>query len=359
MKKRISIFTPSLQIGGVEKVFITYAQGLLDMGYDITYVMCRTNNIFESILPSGIKTFLLGNKDIRLRYSIFRIIKYLINEKPDIFITGGDIPNVMAIIANMFAKNKTKIIISHHNYLNIERNSLLSKILIKYIYNYASKIIAVSDGIYRMLLELKVNKNNLITIYNPIEVEKVIILGNSDKNITYPATYILFVGRIGVIKNISLLIESFKILTGQFPNIELIILGDGPLKEPLKSKINKDSDLSTKIHFLDADANPYPIIKNASLIVLPSFSEALPTVIIESFVFGKTVVSTPTLGARDLLENGRLGYISESFNDSNEFSNKMATGLMYPIDNSVLRQKSYHYDLRYKKKELEELINSL
>ena len=60
-------------------------------------------------------------------------------------------------------------------------------------------------------------------------------------------------------------------------------------------------------------------MKMATAVILPSFSEALPTVILESFVFWKNCIATPTKGALDLLENGRLGYISNSFDNVDTF----------------------------------------
>ena len=78
----------------------------------------------------------------------------------------------------------------------------------------------------------------------------------------------------------------------------------------------QQNGLINKVVLVGSVPNPYPYIAKSRLLLLPSFSEALPTVILEAFSLGITVVATPTNGANDLLKNGTLGYISSSFDNS-------------------------------------------
>ena len=346
--KNILFFTPSLNIGGIEKVFISYAEKLIDKGYNVKYVVTHNDGDLLKNLPEKIEVTVLGGRG--LKYSIFLIIKYLRKEEPDVIITGGEIPNLVFIIIIKLFRIKSKLIVSHHNYHNIERNQFLSKIIIKYFYNYTTKVVAVSQGIKNLLLEGGVNESKIITIYNPINIAKIKRQSVENNNISLPKDYLVFIGRLGKVKNLDLLIDSFNLLKQKNKEIELVIIGEGPMRNNLEQKVEK-LNLTKYVRFLGALANPYSILKRSSVVVLSSFSEALPTIILESFVLSKTVVSTPTGGAKDLLGENKFGYISKSFKEE-EFCKTIERAILSPISNKLLNEKAKTFDIELKVNEL-------
>lgn len=101
---------------------------------------------------------------------------------------------------------------------------------------------------------------------------------------------VLFVGRLCYYKGIEYLIEAFRGI-----NANLIVVGDGELKEELKNKC-KDQNLKDKVHFTgkasQAELNSW--YRKCDLFVLPSVenSEAFGLVQVEAMVFGKPVINT-------------------------------------------------------------------
>lgn len=183
-------------------------------------------------MSSNISQISLGN--VRLRKSFNPFIQVLKNEQPDVLITGGDIPNCFCLISIYIANVHTKLLMSHHNYYNVERNKLLSHFLIKYLYNKASSVISVSTGITKFLLHNGVKANKLITIYNPINLIQISDKSNENISINIPIEeYLIFVGRLGIVKNLFFMIESFKIVLAQYPHLKLLIVGDGEVKNDL------------------------------------------------------------------------------------------------------------------------------
>jgi glycosyltransferase involved in cell wall biosynthesis len=351
--QRIAFFTPSLQIGGVERVFITYAHALLDLGYDVSYVICKDGGVLSSALPPNLRVVSLGNH--KLRNSIVSLYRYFRKSPVDVFITATEIPNSLCVILSKLARSKTKVIVSHHNYFNVERNDTISKFLIRFVYNKASKVLSVSNGITQMLLECGVRCEKIATIYNPIDVLGIKKYAGFDSDIALPSKYLLFIGRLGEVKNLPFLIDSFSLVIQNDPTLELLFLGEGPMRMQLEEK-TKNLGLEHIIHFLSAVSNPYPIIKNASAVVLPSFSEALPTVILECFTLGKTMIASPTNGALDLFEKGHLGYISHSFDDAKEFAATIEKGLLDPIPADILKAKVKDFDIEFKILELVKIL---
>jgi glycosyltransferase involved in cell wall biosynthesis len=354
--KKIAFFTPSLNIGGVERVFITYANFLVENNYIVDYVLCHENGDIKNFLDKKIKCTILNTK---LRYSVFKLSKYIAKNNPDYLITGGEISNTIAILSNKILLNKTKVIISQHNYFNIEQSGVLSnfvyKFLYKNVYKYAYKVIAVSNGIANFIEGFNVEKSKIVTIYNPVNISLIENLsGKSDEAFSF-SNYILFVGRLSEVKNLNFLIRSFFLLRRNKPEFSLVIAGDGPLKESLKSLVSSLA-LNNSVFFVGIVPNPFFLIKNALLVVLPSFSEALPTIILESFALGKTILATPTNGAVDILRSGEYGYLSHSFDDELEFSDLMFTASNSNIDSKALINYARSFDIVLKAKELENIL---
>jgi len=340
--KRIVFFTPSLNIGGVERVFITYAEALIRLGYDVSYLVCKKESEYKIQLPENLKIISLGEK--QLRYSMGSLYRFFRNYPVDVF-----------ILTSKMACSKAKIIISHHNYFNVEQSTFLSKLFLRLLYNSASSVLSVSDGITKMLLNQGVFAKKLVTIYNPVDLNSVLNLGDVDLKFDLPSRYLLFLGRLGEVKNLPFLIESFKLISREEPSLHLIIVGDGPLRTKLENKTTV-LELTDKIHFMGALPNPFPVMKGAEAVLLPSFSEALPTIILESFAFNKTVVATPTNGALDLLDNGRLGYISNSFDNVEDFAAAIKKSLSNPISGELLNTAVTNFNIDSKIKELERLF---
>ena len=71
---------------------------------------------------------------------------------------------------------------------------------------------------------------------------------------------------------------------GKLDNNSLVIVGDGEMRNALMKKAKK-MHKADNIIFLGAMENPLPILKKAQLLVLPSFSEAYPTIFIRGSLF--------------------------------------------------------------------------
>ena len=114
---KIAFFLPTLNVGGIERVFITYANSLSEF-YDVEFVLCKKEGILLKELSSKVNVYNLGN--VRLANSFYYLRKYLKQNRLDCIITGGDYPNMVLVLASLHLSHRPKIVISQHNYFNIE-----------------------------------------------------------------------------------------------------------------------------------------------------------------------------------------------------------------------------------------------
>ena len=348
--KKILFFSNSIDISGLSSVLITYANLLCDT-YSVVYVYCSESIENKKKFDARIHSICLNiNRFRRCFIALYKTIK---KERPDIIYTGGEFQNLYCIFANWLAGGNAKVLISQHNYLNIEYNSFIGSTVrnICYkLYNLSDRVIAISRGINDFLITNGVNEDKISIVYNPIDIDRIEHMSKEpiQENIT---NYFVFIGRLSVVKNLYFLIDSFEKVLEKKYDYHLMIIGDGPEKTNLAEYVNKKG-LNTKVLLIGPRVNPYPYLKKSTSLMLPSLSEAVPSVVLESFVLGKTVVSTPNPGGIDLLKNGKLGYISKSFNDIEEFSDLMIDSILKPVDPKLLILESRLYSFNIKKSEI-------
>lgn len=330
--KKIIIFTPSLNIGGVEKVLLTYA-ALLNLRdkYEVIYLVCHMDGDGCLSVPSKLKVVNLNTR--RLRQSVGRIVTFLRNESPDYLFVANSV-TLIALFAKWLSCSNVRIITSHHYFPSVETNTWLDRWLVFKSYNLCHKVIAISHGISDLLKRKGVKNHKIIPIYNPINVHEIVQYSQEKIDVA-SEPYVLFVGRLAEVKNIKLLIDSvcYLHINKRIP-ISLIIVGDGPERGKMEAYANGLG--LKKIHFVGAKSNPYPYICNARIVALASLSEAFPTILLESLALGRTVVSTPTIGAAEILRGGRYGYLTRTFDSISEYAHTLEYAYNNPIDGKVL-----------------------
>jgi glycosyltransferase involved in cell wall biosynthesis len=113
-------------------------------------------------------------------------------------------------------------------------------------------------------------------------------------------------------KGQSVLFEALKkIIAGPFPDIHLMIVGDGPDEEMLKRK-RIDMNLENNITFFPFTREPVYIYGRMDILALPSlYKEGLPNVLLEAMAMGIPVVASKMAGVPELVLDGETGYMVE------------------------------------------------
>ena len=118
------------------------------------------------------------------------------------------------------------------------------------------------------------------------------------------------VGRLTEQKGQMLLVEAAALLRDRGVDFELVIVGDGPLRGPIERLIER-LDLNRQIRMTGYLSNHEvrQELAAARAMVLPSFAEGLPVVIMEALALGRPVISTYIAGIPELVEPGRSGWL--------------------------------------------------
>ncbi|MCP4350577.1 MAG: glycosyltransferase [Desulfobacterales bacterium] len=120
-------------------------------------------------------------------------------------------------------------------------------------------------------------------------------------------------GRLVPVKNQSLLIKAFAVLTERFPNIKLMLVGDGPLKDDLTELANS-LGLSSQVIFPGRRSDTPEMLNCMDIFALTSLSEGMSNTILEAMSSGLPVVATNVGGNPELVDDDVTGILVQSDN---------------------------------------------
>ncbi|MDD2287195.1 MAG: glycosyltransferase family 4 protein [Paludibacter sp.] len=220
------------------------------------------------------------------------------------------------------------VITLHSSEITFAKRIPFGRVITMFTINNADVIVSVSRHRANELLEMIPSKNR----FDVQKKIKIIPMGvdvsdlmdeNEIKNLRArhnieQKNVILFVGRLVEVKGCKYLIQAMNLITRSFDDVILLIVGNGPLENELRSLV-KEYQLDNYIRF-EGFVNPEQIHEYysiADLLVFPSivdssgFDEGLPVVLLEALAFGKPIVSTKVKGALEVIKDGQNGVFVE------------------------------------------------
>ena len=323
MKKKLFVFIPAFETGGVEKNAVFFANSLLSEGYEVSVIYCRKVDGQFSKLDDGVKKIkvrrlpnlpLVHERIIdAVSMLIFGYLKLRIKSKHSVLV--GFQSNVVAIILAKLLKVRSIVRLSNHYKSISYENSFIrkgSEYLKKKVYKYADIIIANSQELaadYSILLDQTVQ-----TVYNPIDL---IAIGKQKYKVPDEAVYqdkklpiLLSVGRLAKQKNFEFLINSFHKAQEKL-NMRLVIVGEGDQRGGLE-KLIRALSLEGKVFLIGHRNNTCDYYKHSDLFVLSSYYEGMPNALIEAIAYKCPSVSTNIkTGPKEILLNGKGGDLVE------------------------------------------------
>lgn len=352
---RILMIIDGLPGGGAEKVVLTLCEGMQKMGHAVSLFSLR--NVCNYAIPEGIDYRIVerpSSAPWRKITELSRRAAALDDAIADSEMQGGGFDLIFShlhktdrIVARCHTIPPQKLWFCIHGILStsyLGHRSGFSRWLkqrkISHIYQ-GKNIVAVSRAVGEDLTDaLAITPSRLAVINNPFDIKNILQQAAEPLPVA-GVPYIVHVGRFHPHKRHDRLLEAFA-ASGIPAKLVLAGTGDAAQLEKVKA-LAVHLGIDDRVVFAGFQANPYPLIKHARMLVLSSDSEGFGNVLVEALLCGTPVVSTRCPGGpAEILERmGMADALSEL--DADSLASKIAATWQSPppIDD----QKLSAYDL--------------
>lgn len=298
----------SLDCGGLEQVVVQLVKKQKKHGLEVSIICLEAKGgLAKEVGDAGIQVYELDKAPGFHLNLVFRLAKLLRKLSVDLVHSHNMGPLVYGSLAAFLTGKKC---------INT-RHGRTDKKIPAIVWNLNSYVVPVSKDTKEYLLKHnRIAKRKINVIYNGIDLEK--FHNGFDRQDTIRLkqeiglrddSYIIGnVGRLAQEKDQATLLKAFRKLRKKEMNVELIFVGDGPLREDLE-KLVKKFELNDRVKFLGYRDDIPNLLNLFDTFVLSSYREGLSLSILEAMAAGKPVVATNVGGTREVVKERETGYL--------------------------------------------------
>lgn len=324
--------------GGTERAVANLAKIYARMGYAVTIVSIFTqkNTVPFYELPDKAKICHLGISNApssllsKIKWCIV-LYKFLSKIIPPYSFVVGTGHNINTVISFLCKKKYVTIGCEH---IQKETIPFYSKLLMRLSYWRLNVLVLLSESAKKKYISynkhLEVISNTLPFLpHQPSLKQK---------------KHIIMVGRIDKNKGYDRAIPIFSFLMEKYPDWSIDIYGSGDEVKNISNQLELNH--LSNVHIYEPVKEINKKYEECDLMLMTSHSEAMPMVILEANAYGIPVVAYNNEGTRELILNGKTGYIIEDGNTS-EFCQCLNT-LITDVDTlRILSLNAYNYSKSY------------
>ncbi|MFA4932980.1 MAG: glycosyltransferase [Candidatus Omnitrophota bacterium] len=196
--------------------------------------------------------------------------------------------------------------------------------------------IAISEAVKNRYVELGFNKSTITVIPDGIEIDTIREKASMPGQPIYKTNGTFVIGcvcRLSEEKGLKYLMEAMQFILDETKNIKCVLVGDGPLLNQLKQQTS-DLRITENVIFVGHQDNPYPILSQFDIFILPSLREGLSISIMEAMVLGIPIIASMVGGVGDLVCSMTNGILIPPGD-----SKKIADSVISLYKNSDLKNK--------------------
>jgi glycosyltransferase involved in cell wall biosynthesis len=324
----IACLLPDLDGGGAQRTMVNLANAFHGDGLDARLIAGRTDGPAKGWMSTAVP--LTDLHASRAREMLFPLIYALKANPPDILFSTMIDANIIGFIAGLAPRPGPRIILRETNSQRARGDiGFARRRLIKWTYRRADRVVALSEGVGRELIEdLDLDPSRVQTIHNPVDPSPHHDTGR-------PAgmpegRVVVGAGRLIRQKNFPLLIDCLPDLPS---DVSLVLLGEGPDRPALTARV-EELGLSDRVRMPGFVEDPSAWFAHADVFALSSRWEGFGHVIVEAMASGAPVVVTDCPhGPRDIIADGRTGLLVP-----NEDAGALAAALTRVLNDTALAE---------------------
>ena len=297
MSLRVVQIIDNLTIGGAQKLLITLAGQAQAYSLDVTIVSLSSNNdrmILDELSRLGTKVIIFPAKHLLDLRRIFRLARFLSGPEFDLVQCHLTYANIIGTLCGRLAG--LQVITTLHSTGGVLPvfHPLIEAMECWVARFLAKRVIAVGYTVadkYQARLRRSIDViPNAVSMAEKITKEERLAIRREIEG-EIPGPIIISVGRFAPPKGFEDLILAVSILSSSYPNLKLILVGDGPLFEKIRNLI-AELNLKDRVILLGARGDVPRLLAASDLYVCSSHWEGSPLAILEAMMAGLPIVAT-------------------------------------------------------------------
>ncbi len=312
-KLNLMIVTHDLCIGGLQQVVVNICRTIDREKFNTSVVCLRDIGPFAYELDHiGIKVHHILHNNKRPDYFCFiKLAKLFRQEKTEVIHTHNTQPFFDGTIAALMSSVKTIVHTDHARDFPDKKRYMFAEWLVSL---FAYKMVGVSEHTAQNLIHYeRISPKKILVIPNGIDAGKFNVQIDIDSikrslGIIGKGPILGLGVRLTEQKGICYLLDAMPSLIKAYPQIVLLIAGEGPLENKLKDQMNC-LGISDNVKFLGPRLDLPELLQVFDLYVLPSIWEGLPMVLLEAMAAGCPIVATDVGGNATAIKHRLNGSI--------------------------------------------------
>ncbi|MBR5521518.1 MAG: glycosyltransferase family 4 protein [Oscillospiraceae bacterium] len=313
-------------VGGVERYTDSLAGRLVAKGHSATVVTSMLPGMeSETVTDSGIKVYRLPVIPVMSgRFPVLKISsrksaleKMFDEDRPDFCVIQTRFYTNSLFAARLCRKHKVPCIVIEHGTAHLMRGgitgflgNIYEHVACRYIHWLCPDFYGVSQACCQWLGHFGITTDKVL--YNSIDTAVITDTAASGREkllAKLPDTknkkIIAFSSRFIPEKGVEQMIQAFEKIKEKYPDVLLVMAGDGPLWEKINGMNVRDVILTGRLPY---DEN-LALIELGDVFCLPTFSEGFATTVLESAALKTVVLTTPTGGSPQLIVDDNHGLL--------------------------------------------------
>lgn len=313
---KICVLLARFSVSGVPLAQLRLARALAEAGHDVDLVVGWVPEDLPLPVVPRVRIIELDRPNVRGMFA--PVWKYLRRRKPDVVFSAEDHLNALVLLAAILSRSKSKISGSSrvtpfdtYSTRPFSKRWFLKHVMQAVTWRADALTCVAQDMVAQYQTVFRSPPH--VCVYNI--VDDASSRARMDEPVDDPwfnlleAPILIAAGTLAPWKGFGDLIEAAAELRNRGRRFNLVILGEGPLRQDLERMI-ATLDLSGTVLLPGHVPNPLKYFSRSNVFVLSSHVEGLPNVLVEAMMCGCTAVATdcPT-GPREVLQDGRFGYL--------------------------------------------------
>ncbi len=295
--------------GGQEIRILEESRGLIERGHIVQVLCPAESHIFEEAPKRGVPSIALpiGRKSLK---GFFALRNWIKNNKVDVINTHSSTDTWITALACKMLKSSPPIIRTRHISSSIPDNYTS-----RWLYTKAVQhVVTTGEALrHQVIEETGASPTNVTSVPTGIDPDRFKPRDKHQTRTTLglnPNTnYIGIVATLRSWKGHLYLLDAFSEIKNK--DWELLIIGDGPMKEPIQDKI-RGLNLENRAHLVGQQNNPEEWLAAIELFCLPSYAnEGVPQAIIQAMLTSLPVVTTTAGAITEAITDDVTGLIVE------------------------------------------------